>query len=277
MGMTDLERWTSNSSWEWSNVNILKRLCDTRAVGLCDIGGALAALVTLAWATTATAVPADLSRIEERSEFSSVLLQQGRVQVDADWNETGEVQNGQVWAGFEFAFDPDVVALAGTQGIVGGLAVGTLDGNLGGDQGFTLHLSPGTAVNAFGVEIAYEDPSLLDFFRLVVDCPDPPCAFGSTPAKLQTGVPGTFFLGVVARLGFEFDTVTMQAVTPRNDQGEALATVPGWQVAGISFALVPAPGALWLTAIGLAAMNRASRPTRVAQTRAHGSAVRQSA
>jgi hypothetical protein len=66
-------------------------------------------------------------------------------------------------------------------GIVSGLAVGAgPNGTLGGDQGLSLVVTPGLAITAFGTEIAYgpfSGEANSDVFRLVVNCPNPPCAF----------------------------------------------------------------------------------------------------
>ncbi len=215
--------------------------------------GTLAAGVWMAGVSPAGAGHLDFTVFNDRASYSGVLLQQGRVQVDDDWNESGEIQEGQSWGPFRFAFDPAVSRLAGTTGIVGGLAIGsaTGNGNLGGDQGMTLHLSPGLGVTAFGALIAFEDPAFLSDFHIAVGCPDPPCLFSPTPPQGGAAGPGTFFLGIVAPVGFSFDTVMLEAVTPRDDSGEPTATVPGWQVAGISYAPMPEPATLALVGLGL--------------------------
>jgi hypothetical protein len=184
------------------------------------------------------------------------LLQQGRVQVDADWNEeeSGPIQDGQAFRIFQFSFDQDAVRVAVGSGVVGGLAVGTEPGGtFEGDQGLSLVVTPGTAITAFGAEIAFapfDDTVAEGVIRLVVDCPDPPCVSVGNLASLSPRG-GTFFLGVVANPGFAFNRVTLEAVTPRDDSGEPIGVVPGWQIAGITFAPVPEPGTSILIAAGL--------------------------
>jgi hypothetical protein len=218
-----------------------------------------AVLVAMTCASPAFALRTDFSVFNDKQSYSGVLLQQGRVQVDDDWNEEGDIQNDQSWGIFRFAFDPSVVRLAGVPGIVSGLAVGSPDGTLGGDQGVTLRLSPGLGVTAFGANIEFTDPAFLDYFRLVVGCPDRPCIFASAPPDAQLVGPGTFFFGVIAAPGFAFDAVTLETVTPRDSQGEPTATVPGWQVASISYAPVPEPSTLFLIALSFAALGAGCR------------------
>ncbi len=195
----------------------------------------------------------DFQTFTSRQAYSGVLLQQGRVQLDADWNEetTGPIHPGQAFAIFSFDFDPAAVQLAVGSGIISGLAVGAEpDGSLGGDQGASLVVKPGLAITAFGAEIAYGpfDGSLdSDIFRLIVGCPNPPCAFAGNLSDLNPQG-GTFFLGIVAAPGVEFTSVTLDAVTPPN------GFVPGWQIDAISFSPVPEPSTAALLAAGLCAV-----------------------
>jgi hypothetical protein len=223
--------------------------------------GILAVVLGTFWPQSAFAIHIDFSVFNDHASYSGVLLQQGRVALDADWNETGAIQNGQPWGDFRFVFDPGSAALAGTQGIVGGLAVGSASGNgtLGGDQGFTLNLSPGLGVTAFGAIVSFDDPSFLDFFRLIVNCPDQDCAFSPPPPDASLAGSGSFFLGVIAQPGFAFDRVTLEAVIPRDSQGNPTAVVPGWQVAGISYVPVPEPATLFLVGIAFASLAAARR------------------
>ena len=55
----------------------------------------LVALIAVFSASAAFAIYIDFSVFNDQSSYSAVLLQQGRVQLDADWNEEGEIQNGQ--------------------------------------------------------------------------------------------------------------------------------------------------------------------------------------
>ncbi len=225
---------------------------------------AFPAIAWTLWAIPLHAGPADFQVFNDRAHYSAVFLQQGRVQVDADWNEAeqGKIQQGQAFGIFRFAFDPAAVQPAVGTGIVGGLAVGAEpDGILGGDQGISLVVTPGAAINGFGVEIAlapFDGLVAGDVFRLVVGCPDPPCVFAGNPADLSKRG-ATFFLGVVANPGFAFDRVTLEAVTPRDESGEPIGSVPGWQIAAITFAPVPAPGTAILVAAGLCCLAAARR------------------
>jgi hypothetical protein len=110
------------------------------------------------WTTTVRAGTVDILVFNDRPHYSSVLLPQGRVQLDADWNEEppGIVKRGQEFGRFHIFFDPSSVVPVVAARIAGGLAVGaTPDGTLGGDQGITLVVTPGLAVTAFGAEIVY--------------------------------------------------------------------------------------------------------------------------
>jgi hypothetical protein len=74
-------------------------------------------------------------------------------------------------------------------GIVGGLAVGAEpNGTLGGDQGFSLHVTPGLGLTAFGAVIsfdAFDGAAPSNTFRLLVGCPDLPCFSVGNPAGLS--------------------------------------------------------------------------------------------
>ena len=145
----------------------------------------------------------DFQTFNDRQTYTGVLLQQGRVQLDADWNEEteGAIHQGQAFRIFSFEFDPAAVQPVVGSGIVGGLAVGAApDGSFGGDQGISLVVEPGLGLTAFGTVIAYgpfSDEVNPDVFRLVVDCPNPPCAFAGNLSNLNPQG-GTFFLGVIA-------------------------------------------------------------------------------
>jgi hypothetical protein len=199
-------------------------------------------IAALAWMLAAIPLHADISDFQTfttRQSYSSVLLQQGRVDLDADFNEEAEgaIHQGQAFRIFSFEFDPAAVQPVVGAGIVSGLAVGAgPNGTLGGDQGLSLVVTPGLAVTAFGTEIAYGPfggEANSDVFRLIVNCPNPPCAFSGNVALNPQG--GTFFLGVIAAPGVEFTRVTVESVTP--DDG----FVPNWQIDGIAFSPVPEP------------------------------------
>ena len=219
----------------------------------------LAVVLWMVWTHAAHAMKADFQVFNDEAHFSDVLLQQGRVQLDADWNQGGAIQNGQAFGPFRFAFDPSVVHLAGVPGIPGivsGLAIGTEDrGTLGGDRGVTLNVTPGTAVTAFGAIIAFNDPIVRDSFRLVVGCPDHPCVFTPAPQDPNAAGVGTFFLGVVADPGFSFQTVMLAAAIPTSTEGSPA----GWQIAGIRFAPVAEPSTLALLGAGLAGLGLSRR------------------
>ena len=103
--------------------------------------------------------------------------------MDADFDEEGEIDNGEAFGIFRFDFDPDP-RLAWVPAMVGGLAIGAASGDgsvLGGDEGFTLHVTPGTGITAFGAIIAFDEPGVRHYFRLVVGCPDEPCSFTPSP------------------------------------------------------------------------------------------------
>ena len=87
---------------------------------------------------------------------------------------------------------------------------------------------------------------------------DRPCFSVGNPAN-PSPQGGAFFLGVIAGSGIEFDRITLEALTPRDDSGEPTSFVPGWQVTGITFAPVPAPSTLLLVAAGLCRLAAACR------------------
>jgi hypothetical protein len=207
---------------------------------------ALSGIIRVIAATPLLADPADFTVFTDKQSYSAVLLQQGRVQTDADWNEqtAGAIHQGEAFGIFSYKFDPANVQPAVGSGIVSGLAVGAApDGTFHGDQGISLVVQPGLAIDTFGREIVYgpfEGSANADVFRLIVQCPNPPCNFADTQTELDPQG-GVLFLGVIAKPGFEFNQVTIEAVTPRDDSGEPTGTVPNWQLDAISFSAVPEP------------------------------------
>src|SRR5437879_601040 len=123
--------------------------------------------------------PGDFTVFTNKEKYVAVLLQQGRVQTDADWNEqtAGAIHQGQIFSIFSFNFDAAAVQPVVGSGIVSGLAVGAApDGTFHGDQGISLDVQPGLALDAFGREIVYgpfNGAANADVFRLVVQCPNP--------------------------------------------------------------------------------------------------------
>ena len=216
---------------------------------------ALSAIACMLPAIPLHADPADFTVFTDKNHYSAVLEQQGRVQTDADWNEqtAGAIHQGEAFGIFSFMFDPASVQPAVGSGIVSGLAVGAApDGTFHGDQGISLVVQPGLALDAFGREIVYgplEGSANADIFRLVVQCPNPPCIFTDHADLDPHG--GVLFLGVIAQPGFEFTQVTIEAVTPRDDSGEPAGIVPNWQLDAISFSAVPEPSSsvLMVTAV----------------------------
>ena len=189
--------------------------------------------------------PTDFTIFTDQQSYSAVLLQQGRVQTDADWNEqaTGAIHQSQIFSIFSFAFDPAAVQPVVGSGIVSGLAVGAEpDGALHGDQGISLIVQPGLALDAFGREIVYgpfQGSANADIFRLTIPCSNPPCVFTDQAELDPHG--GVLFLGVIAQPGFDFNQVTIEAVTPRDSSGEPVGIVPNWQIDALTFSAVPEP------------------------------------
>jgi hypothetical protein len=217
---------------------------------------AFVAMLCVLWAAPLHAGTLDFGAFVDRQHYTAVLLQQGRVSVDADFNEEQQtaIQQGQTFGIFAFGFDPAVVLPVVAPGIVSGLGVGAEpNGTLGGDQGFSLHVTPGLALTAFGAEIsfgAFDGATAPDTFRLLVGCPVLPCFSVGTLAGLSPRG-GTVFLGVIAAPGTVFDRIILESVTPRNDAGEPVGPVPAWQLRSISFAAVPLPATLFLVVAGL--------------------------
>ncbi|HTY76532.1 MAG TPA: hypothetical protein VMI34_01835 [Candidatus Bathyarchaeia archaeon] len=216
------------------------------------------------WAAPLHAASVDFEAFVDRQHYTAVLLQQGRVQVDADFNEEqqGAIEQGRIFRIFSFGFDPAVVLPVVGPGIVSGLAVGAgPNGTLGGDQGFSLHVTPGLALTAFGAEISFgpfDGNAGAGLFRLLVGCPDLPCLSVDSLSGLNPHG-GSLFLGVVARPGVVFDEVALESVTPRDSSGEPNGPVPPWQLDSITFAAVPAPATLLLVAAGLGGLTLLGR------------------
>ena len=173
--------------------------------------------------------------------------QQGRVHVDADFNEEQETPSSRARSqDLSFPLMRMLSPVVGA-GIVSGLAVGAApNGTLGGDQGFSLHVTPGLALTAFGVVItfgAFDGQAQSNIFRLLVGCPEIPCFSVGNPSGLDPHG-GSVFLGVIAEPGFVFNQVTLEAPTPRDDSGEPTGIVPAWQLTSITFAPSPLPGTL---------------------------------
>lgn len=220
---------------------------------------ATAALVCALWAIPLHAGTLDFGAFVDRQHYTSVLLQQGRVQLDADFNEEQEtaIKQGQIFKIFSFSFDPSAVQPVVGAGIVSGLAVGAEpNGTLGGDQGFSLHVTPGLGLMAFGGVISFgpfDGAHPLNIFRLVVGCPDIPCFSVGNPAGLSPQG-GSVFLGVIGDPGVVFNQVTLEALTPSDDSGEATGIVPTWQLGSITFTPVPLPFTLVLITIDLGSL-----------------------
>jgi hypothetical protein len=85
---------------------------------------------------------------------------------------------------YDGAPDP---TFSGGAGIVSGLAVGAKpNGTLGGGQGFSLHVTPGLGITAFGAVITlapFDGQVPANIFRLIVGCPDIPCFSVGNPAN----------------------------------------------------------------------------------------------
>lgn len=222
------------------------------------------AMACLLWAAPLHAGTLDFTAFTDRQHYSAVLLQQGRVQLDADWNEetAGPIKQGRAFKIFTFSFDENAVLPVVGPGIVSGLAVGAEpDGTLGGDQGFSLHVTPGLGITAFGALItpaSFDGQVAANIFRLIVGSPDIPCFSVGNPVN-PSPQGGAFFLGVIAGPGIEVDRITLEALSPRDDSGEPTSFVPAWQVTGITFAPVPAPSARLLLAAGLCCLATAGR------------------
>jgi len=206
----------------------------------------------------------DFTTFNDKQHYSAVLLQQGRVQLDADWNEetAGPITQGQRFKIFSYSFDPNVVSPVVGSGIAAGLAVGAEpNGTLGGDQGFSLHVTPGLGLTAFGAVITlapFDGDLPANVFRLLIGCPDVPCfSVGNVAGPSPQG--GAFFLGVVGGPGTEFEQITLEALTPRDDSGEPTGFVPAWQVSSITFTPIPEPSTLLLVAAGFCALAVACR------------------
>jgi len=98
--------------------------------------GRLLAIVAVAcalWAAPLHAGTLDAAVFVDRQHYTAVLLQQGRVRLDADFNEEQATafQQGQIFKIFSFSFDPNAGRPAVGAGIVSGLAVAALRRRVG--------------------------------------------------------------------------------------------------------------------------------------------------
>jgi hypothetical protein len=236
--------------------------------------GRLLAIVAMAgalWTAPVHGGTLDFAAFVDRQHYTAVLLQQGRVQVDADFNEEQEtaIKQGQNFKIFSFSFDENTVKPVVGAGIVSGLAVGAApNGTLGGDQSFSLHVNPGLGLTAFGAVItfgAFDGQAQSNIFRLLVGCPERPCFSVGNRAGLDPHG-GSVFLGVIAEPGFAFNQITLEATTPRDDSGEPTGIVPAWQLTSITFTPVPLPATLLLVTAGIGS---AAALRRWVQARAH--------
>jgi hypothetical protein len=256
---------TSETKVQVSSMNRISMVCGVAILSL--------------WSAPTAASPIGVQTFHDRASYNSVLLQQGRVPLDQDWNEEEqtEILQGQLFGTFSFQFDPAVVQPVVGAGIVSGLAVGAEpDGRLKGDQGLSLVVTPGVGLTSFGTEIVlapFETALINNVFQLIVGCDTDfgLCAVvGNLPDLNAHG--GSFFLGVIADSGVSFDRITIDAVTPRDDSGRALGFVPEWQIASITSTStsVPEPSTVTFVATGvsyLAALGVSRRRIRVRRRR----------
>jgi hypothetical protein len=210
---------------------------------------------------------ADFTVFTDKASYSGVLLQQGRVQTDADWNEqtAGAIHQGQTFGIFSYKFDG-----AALQPVVGsGIAVvwplARRRRNLSrADQiRWLWNLAWHSMLWEGGRPAPFEGHVNADIFRLVVQCPHPPCIFTDSQTELDPHG-GVLFLGVIAQPGFEFKQVTIEAVTPRDDSGEPAGIVPAWQVDAITFSAAPEPSTVALLAVGFCCLAASLPPLRTA-------------
>lgn len=192
----------------------------------------------------------------DRAAFEAALSGAPSFVEDYETYAPGSIAPGDVLGRFAYDFDPGRVQPAVASDGLGGQALGgwPFDVFVGDDSVRLLHqpAEPGGALFAFGAEVFYAPVGLdlpADTYRLGIADGALAGQYVGSPLvpydPILGPVGGSFFLGVIARLGTPFTAIDLYSA--QLDPG---LLVPAYQVDNLTAAQVPEPDAAALGEVG---------------------------